>query len=88
MKIYLRPLLIAALLGSMGASAYAQANLNIMPSAPPKTAEEREAEERTQKRYRDSLHTIPNAGPVDPWGDVRGSGSAAKGAKSGKAQQR
>ena len=87
MKMYLRPLLVAALLGLMGANAYAQTNLNIIPSKPPKTAEEREAEERTQKRYRDSLHTIPNAGPVDPWGDVRGAG-ASKATKSGKAQQR
>ncbi len=41
------------------------------------TPEEAERERIQQKAYKDSLRKIPDAGPIDPWGNVRGQSAPA-----------
>jgi hypothetical protein len=54
-----------------------------------KTDQEKEAEKAAERAYKRSLGNIPDQGPTDPWGTVRGNNdapkaSAAKGKKTTK----
>jgi len=47
-------------------------NLNLIPEIPSKTPEQREADEKRDKAYRESLRKIPDAkASTDPWGAAR-----------------
>ena len=43
-----------------------------------KTPQEKEAEKAAERAYKRSLGNIPDQGPTDPWGAVRGNGEAPK----------
>jgi hypothetical protein len=43
-----------------------------------KTPQEKEADKAAERAYERSLHNIPDAGPTDPWGTVRGNSDAPK----------
>jgi hypothetical protein len=47
-------------------------HINLLSDLPSKTPEEREQEAERDRKYRDSLHKIPDAkASTDPWGSVR-----------------
>jgi hypothetical protein len=74
MRIFGAVLAVIALALAAGLSA-AQAqtpNVNLIPELQSKTPEEKEAEARRDKAYRESLKKIPDAkASNDPWGTVR-----------------
>lgn len=41
------------------------------PPPPPKSRQEIEAEKAADQAYQNSLRSIPDKGPTDPWGTVR-----------------
>ena len=43
-----------------------------------KTPQEKEAEKAAEQAYKRSLGNIPDQGPTDPWGAVRGNSDAPK----------
>ena len=43
-----------------------------------KTPQEKEAEKAAEQAYKRSLGNIPDQGPTDPWGGVRGNSDAPK----------
>ena len=43
-----------------------------------KTPQEKEAEKAAEQAYKRSLGNIPDQGPSDPWGAVRGNSDAPK----------
>jgi hypothetical protein len=51
-----------------------------------KTAQEKQADKAAQQAYQRSLGNIPDAGPTDPWGAVRGNTDAPK-ASAAKAKK-
>ena len=51
-----------------------------------KSAQEIEAEREAERAYKRSLSSIPDLGPTDPWGNVRGD-SAPKAAKAAPAKR-
>jgi hypothetical protein len=53
--------------------AHAQApNINLIPETISKTPEQKEAEEKRDRAYRESLRKIPDGKTsTDPWGNVR-----------------
>lgn len=71
-------------------------HVNLLSDLPSKTPEEREQEAERDRKYRDSLHKIPDAkAPNDPWGGVRSDApktattkapAAAKKTKTGSTQ--
>ena len=80
----MRTLLVAALLMAVATpAAYAQAMgtgipLNQEKEVSPEVREKRRA---TEEAYKSTIKNIPDARPVDPWGNMRGtdtSGNAAK----------
>jgi hypothetical protein len=80
----MRILLAAALLTATAAPAHAQAlgtgiPLNQEKEVSPEVREKRKA---TEEAYKSTMKGIPDAKPVDPWGNMRGtdtsSGNAAK----------
>ena len=64
---------IAVAGGLLTGPAYAQApNINLIPEIASKTPEQKEAEEKREKAYRESLRKIPDGKTsTDPWGNVR-----------------
>jgi hypothetical protein len=38
---------------------------------PPKSASQMQADRAAERAYKNSLSNIPDAGPVDPWGNAR-----------------
>lgn len=47
-------------------------HINLLSETPSKTPEEREQEAERDRKYKDSLHKIPDAkSSNDPWGSVR-----------------
>jgi hypothetical protein len=73
---------MAALIGIAGSTVPARAQMsgggsdsphvNLLSDLPSKTPEEKEQEAERDRKYRDSLHKIPDAkAPNDPWGGVR-----------------
>ena len=64
---------IAVAGGLLTGPVYAQApNINLIPEIASKTPEQKEAEEKRDKAYRESLRKIPDGKTsTDPWGNVR-----------------
>jgi len=52
-----------------------------------KTPGQIEAEKRAEKAYERSLGNVPNGGPTDPWGTVRGDGAPKTAAKPAAAKR-
>ena len=63
-------------------------HVNLLSDVPSKTPEEREADEKRERAYKDSMKKIPDAkAPTDPWGAVRTS-DAPKTATPAKSKTR
>lgn len=84
MKILRAAVVVALLAGP----AYAQSGLNAdghmqgyREESQPKTAVQIQADRAAEKAYKDSLSNIPDAGPVDPWGNARAVGAPKSAAK-------
>jgi hypothetical protein len=79
-----------------GSSSGDSPHVNLLSDLPSKTPEEREQEAERDRKYKDSLHKIPDAKVSnDPWGSVRSEGpktattktpAAAKKTKTGSTQ--
>ncbi len=70
----MRILAAASVILLLTGSAYAQMpQMNLLQdNSPPKTQEQKDAEEAKDKAYKESLKKIPDAkGSADPWGNVR-----------------
>lgn len=69
----MRILLVAAMVTLLVGPAYAQAHMQ-QPGkqAAPKSRQQIEADREAEKAYRKSLGNIPDQGPSDPWGNMRG----------------
>ncbi|MGA2058106.1 MAG: hypothetical protein ABSG88_22720 [Bradyrhizobium sp.] len=85
----MRVLRLAAAIMLLASPAFAQTpKLNLLQdNKPPKTQEEKDAEDAQQKAYKESLKKIPDAkAPTDPWSTVRTDAPAppAKSASSSK----
>jgi hypothetical protein len=81
----MRALRVAAVIMLLASPAIAQIPpLNLLQdNRPPKTQEEKDADDAKQKAYKESLKKIPDAkAPSDPWSTVRTDAPAAAPAKS------
>jgi len=80
----MRRLLAAALVTLLAAPAYSQALGTGIPLNQEKevTPEVRAKREATEQEYKRTLKGIPDAKPVDPWGNMRDNGGSAPKAKS------
>jgi hypothetical protein len=65
----MRVVVVAATILALSGTAFAQA---VPKMDPDKTPSEIEAEKAAEKAYHRSLGNIPDKGPGDPWGVVRG----------------
>ena len=65
----MRVVLVAATILALSGTAFAQA---VPKMDPDKTPSEIAAEKAAEKAYQRSLGNIPDKGPGDPWGVVRG----------------
>ena len=74
--MHMRVMFAAAMILLLAGPADAQLNSgNKMPGPPPpspKTRQEIEAERTAEKAYSNSLKSIPDKPPADPWGIARG----------------
>jgi hypothetical protein len=68
MRVFLAAALIALPVGS----AYAQQVPQYGDIAKTKSPQEIQGEREAEKAYKRSLGNIPDQGPTDPWGNVRG----------------
>ena len=66
----MRVVLVAATMLALSGAAFAQGGAP--KGEPDKTPSELEAEKATEKAYIKSLGNVPDKGPGDPWGAVRG----------------
>ena len=76
----MRALCLAAAIMLLASPSVAQIpKLNLLQdNKPPKTQEEKDADDAQQKAYKESLKKIPDAKqPSDPWGSVRSNDAAA-----------
>ncbi|MGA7803053.1 hypothetical protein [Bradyrhizobium sp.] len=72
----MRVLLAAAMMVSLAGPALAQDHVQRYGEADKdKTPEQKAADKAAQDAYKRSLGNIPDQGPTDPWGVVRGSTS-------------
>lgn len=69
----MKVLRMAAVLALLAAPAYAQMpNINLMQDKPGKTDDEKAADVERDRKYKDTLKTIPDAkASNDPWGGMR-----------------
>ena len=67
----MRVLSAAAMIALLAGPAFAQSKTPGPPPPPAKTRQEIEADRAAEKAYQNSLHSIPDQGPTDPWGNVR-----------------
>jgi hypothetical protein len=77
----MRTLLLTLLLTLFAAPALAQALGTGIPLNQEKevTPEQAEKRRKTEEAYRSTIKNIPDAKPVDPWGNMRGGGSDSSG---------
>jgi hypothetical protein len=69
----MRVFLAAALIALLAGSAYAQGQVpQYGDTAKSKSPQEIQSEREVEKAYKRSLGNIPEQGPTDPWGNVRG----------------
>ena len=74
----MRTLVLAFLLTFVAAPAFAQALGTGIPLNQEKelTPEQIEKRRKTEEAYRSTIKNIPDAKPVDPWGNMRGNDSS------------
>ena len=70
----MRVVIVAATILALSGTAFAQAVPKM--GEPDKTPSDIEAEKAAERAYRRSLGNIPDKGPTDPWGVVRGPDAA------------
>jgi hypothetical protein len=61
----------AAVIASMAGPAFSQGAVPQPPPKPPKSHQEIENERAAEQAYKNSLRSIPDKPPADPWGAVR-----------------
>ena len=85
MRVFLAAVMIALLAGP----AYAQSKSipKYGETDKTKTPQEIEAEREAERAYKRSLGNIPDQGPTDPWGNVRGDSAPKAAAKAAPAKR-
>jgi hypothetical protein len=79
MRVFRAALVGAFLVGAfLAAPAYAQQVPRYGEETKDKTPQEKEADKAAERAYKRSLGNIPDQGPTDPWGTVRGNNDAPK----------
>jgi hypothetical protein len=80
----MRTFLLALMLMIIAAPAFAQALGTGIPLNQEKevTPEQLEKRRKTEEAYRATIKNIPDAKPVDPWGNMRGTDKSTGAAKS------
>lgn len=75
----MRPFVLALLFTFIAPPAFGQALGTGIPLNQEKeiTPEQREKRRKTEEAYRATIKNIPDAKPVDPWGNMRGTDSSA-----------
>ena len=86
----MRHLLLAALLTVTAVPAFAQTLGTGIPLNQEKevSPEQREKRRATEEAYKSTIRSIPDAKPVDPWGNIRGAETAGGGAKAKSAPKK
>lgn len=81
MRVVLAAVIIASL-SSLAAPAFAQQKhmQQYREPDPDKTPAEKAADKAAAEAYQRSLGAIPDQGPTDPWGNVRGNSASKPGA--------
>jgi hypothetical protein len=84
----MRLVLAAAMIAVLAGPAYAQSQpiQRYGETAKPKSPQEIAAEKEAEKAYQRSLGNIPDKGPSDPWGNVRGDSAPKPVAKAAPAK--
>jgi hypothetical protein len=89
MRVFRAAVAVAFFVASVAGPAYAQQQKQVPrygEEDKDKTAQEKEADKAAQQAYQRSLGNIPDQGPTDPWGAVRGNSDAPK-ASAAKAKK-
>jgi len=88
MRVFRAAVVIAFFGASLAGPAYAQQKPipRYGETDKDKTEQEKAADKAADQAYKRSLGNIPDAGPTDPWGDVRGNSDAPK-ASAAKAKK-
>jgi hypothetical protein len=87
MRVFRAALVVAFLSGAfLAAPAYAQQVPRYGEETKDKTPQQIEADKAADRAYKRSLGNIPDQGPTDPWGTVRGNNDAPK-ASAAKAKK-
>jgi hypothetical protein len=86
----MRIFILALLVTFMAASAYAQTLGTGIPLNQEKEVSPEQAEKRrkTEEAYKSAIKNVPDAKPVDPWGNMRGTEAAGSGAKTKSAPKK
>lgn len=86
----MRPFVLALIFAFIAAPAFAQPLGTGIPLNQEKevTPEQREKRRKTEEAYRATIKNIPDAKPVDPWGNMRGSDSSGSGASKARTAPR
>jgi hypothetical protein len=87
MRLFRAALVVAFFVASVAAPAYAQQQKSVPrygEEDKDKTEQEKAADKAAQQAYQRSLGNIPDQGPTDPWGAVRGDAPKASAAKAKK----
>jgi len=84
----MRVLLAAGIVALLAGPAYAQSQPvpRYGEAAKPKSPQEIATEKDAERAYQRSLGNIPNQGPADPWGNVRGDSPPKPAAKASSAK--
>lgn len=85
MRVFCAAMIVALLAGP----AYAQSVPKYGEQPKEKSEQEKQADKAAEQAYKRSLSNIPDQGPTDPWGAVRGNSDAPKdsAAKAPKAKK-
>jgi hypothetical protein len=86
----MRIFVLALLLTFVAAPAFAQSLGTGIPLNQEKevSPEQREKQRRTEEAYKSTIKGIPDAKPVDPWGNMRGGDSSSTAAKAKSAPKK
>jgi hypothetical protein len=78
MRVFRAALVVAFFVAFLAAPAYAQQVPRYGEETKDKTPQQLEADKAAERAYKRSLGNIPDQGPTDPWGTVRGNNDAPK----------
>jgi hypothetical protein len=81
MRVFRAAMVVAFFVAFLAGPAYAQQQKPMQKYGEEdkdKTPQEKEADKAAERAYKRSLGNIPDAGPTDPWGAVRGNNDAPK----------